>query len=119
MLFSCFATEMVLYDPFVHWVYYPTDPDEPRTGGVYELNTGNNSSEIVGVAINEGGDHLYYRALPAFVQEYSAILPLGNIMRWDLKKHFVAWMESIIYHSFLRYSVEGMCFLLFESYLKI
>lgn len=88
MLFSCFATEMVLYDPFVHWVYYPTDPDEPRTGGVYELNTGNNSSEIVGIAINRGGDHLYYRALPAFVQEYSAILPLGNIIRWDLKKHF-------------------------------
>ncbi|KAI8572959.1 hypothetical protein RHMOL_Rhmol01G0241700 [Rhododendron molle] len=71
------------------------------------MNTGDGHLEVIALAINTIGDHLYYSADPSFIHNYGGILLLDNIIKWNLKKHFVAWMKSIIYHSFLRHSFEG------------
>lgn len=99
---------MALNVPFVNWVYNPIDPESPRSGGAYQMNTGEGRSEIIALAINTGGDHLYYNALPSFIQNYGGIIPLGNDVRWNIKRCFVAWMESIIDHSFLHHSLAGV-----------
>lgn len=99
---------MALNVPFVHWVYNPIDPDSPRSRGAYQMNTRDGRLEIIALAINTGGDHLYYSAVPSFIQNYGGIIPLGNIIRWNIKRCFIAWIESIIYHSFLRHSLDGM-----------
>ncbi|KAG5524797.1 hypothetical protein RHGRI_031454 [Rhododendron griersonianum] len=90
----------------VTMVYNPIDPDSPRSGGAYQMNTGDGRLEVIALAINTGGDRLYYSVIPSFIHIYGGILPLGNIIKWNLKKCFVAWMESII-NSFLHHRLEG------------
>ncbi|KAI8572960.1 hypothetical protein RHMOL_Rhmol01G0241700 [Rhododendron molle] len=83
------------------------------------MNTGDGHLEVIALAINTIGDHLYYSADPSFIHNYGGILLLDNIIKWNLKKHFVAWMKSIIYHSFLRHSFEGRSTIPIQSCLKI
>lgn len=50
---------------------------------------------------------MIYRPFPAFLQEYDNILPLSAALEWNFRCQLAAWLDGIIYHSFLWYSEEG------------
>lgn len=42
------------------------------------------------------------------MERYFAILPLGAVHKWDNKEGLFAWLDSIIYHSFLLGNEQGI-----------
>lgn len=64
--------------------------------------TGDGRSTRVAVTVDRAANHLVYDACPEFLANYHDVLPLGVISRWNLRRDLVTWMNSIVYHSFLR-----------------
>lgn len=70
--------------------------------------TGDGRSTRVAIAAERSHNHLVYDACPKFFSDYNDNLPLGTTNKWNLKRDLIFWMNSIVYHSFLLYSDEGM-----------
>ncbi|KAG5561983.1 hypothetical protein RHGRI_004875 [Rhododendron griersonianum] len=43
-----------------------------------------------------------------FVQDYRNILPLGHVLMWNYSFQLNAWLDDIVYHSFVRYNNKGI-----------
>lgn len=99
---------MVLQVPFVRWTYVRHRPRESRNKGEFYVVTGDGRTELAGAAVGRGVNHLVYRAIGYFVINYRDILPLGNNFCWYLKREMVAWLNALIYHSFLLCSSPGI-----------
>lgn len=60
---------------------------------------------IAGVLVDRGTSHLVYKAFCDFVRDYANILPLGSVLRWDLKRDIgclsfvcsVQWWRYLIF----------------------
>jgi len=108
---------MAVQEPFVRWLYVKHPPKFCRTGGFFYVETGGGDRIIVAAAVDNGANHLYFRASSTFVAYYRGILPLGNVIRWDFRKDVVAWLDSVVYHSFVRYSGQhiGRCWYVLDA----
>lgn len=93
--------------PFVRWgyqqSYYSGNND-----GFYLLYTASGSHAKAVEVIRNSPEGLVYKACDFFVRDYGEILPLGSVLRWKLSEDMSAWLDSVVYHSFVRYSVEGV-----------
>ncbi|KAH7838242.1 hypothetical protein Vadar_023909 [Vaccinium darrowii] len=80
------------------------------------METGRGARVIVAAAVDNGANHLYYRAASTFVGSYRGILPLGSVFRWGFRKDVIAWLNSVVYHSFVRYSGQniGRCWFVLD-----
>ncbi|KAI8530562.1 hypothetical protein RHMOL_Rhmol11G0069400 [Rhododendron molle] len=103
---------MVVHAPFVRWDLTRNGFDACTKGGIYYLETAQ------GVIRGER-NHMAYRHFYSLLQDYHVILPLSTALEWNFRGQLAAWVDGIVYHSFLRYSEEAMPILLeFELRLK-
>jgi len=98
---------MAIRDPFVRWAfeqsYYSGNND-----GFYLLYTAAGSHAMAVEVIRDAPEGLMCKASDFFVRHYGEILPLGCVLQWKESEDMSAWLDSVVYHSFLRYSVEGI-----------
>ncbi|KAH7863857.1 hypothetical protein Vadar_022783 [Vaccinium darrowii] len=115
-IFCVLAEVMAVQEPFVRWLFVKHPLKFCRNGGFFYMETGRGDRVIVAAAVDNGANHLYFRASSTFVAYYRGILPLGNVFRWDFRKDVVAWLNSVVYHSFVRYSEQhvGRCWFVLD-----
>jgi len=66
-------------------------------------------SHVVAVEVaRRAPNDLVYMASEIFVKDYERILPLGSVLQWKLNKDMAAWLDNIVYYSFVPYNVEGV-----------
>ncbi|KAI8551269.1 hypothetical protein RHMOL_Rhmol06G0172400 [Rhododendron molle] len=55
-----------------------------------------------------------HKPFDCFLEDYREILPLGTVVEWNFSCQLGAWLDDIVYHSFVRYSEErvGHCWYL-------
>lgn len=99
---------MAVEEPFIRWLFVKHPLKFCRNGGFFYMETGRGARVIVAAAVDNGANHLYYRAASTFVASYRGILPLGSVFRWGFRKDVIAWLNSVVYHSFVRYSGQNI-----------
>ncbi|KAF7137816.1 hypothetical protein RHSIM_Rhsim07G0148600 [Rhododendron simsii] len=52
---------------------------------------------------------MIYRPLDSFLEDYRTLLPSGSALEWNFRFQLAAWLDGIVYYSFLQYSQEGTC----------
>lgn len=72
----------------------------------YLLYTASGSHANAIEVIRNSPEGLVYKACDFFARDYGEILPLSSVLRWKLSEDMSAWLDSVLYHSFVRYSVE-------------
>lgn len=75
---------------------------------LYYLETIEGQQVIVAVAIRAGGNQLVYQPFVDFVQDYWNILPLPHVLMWNYSFQLNAWLDDIVYYSFVSCSNEGI-----------
>ncbi|KAG5528449.1 hypothetical protein RHGRI_029210 [Rhododendron griersonianum] len=103
---QCLYVEMVVNVPFRHWVCVKNSWQESPRRALYYLETIEAQQVIVAVAIRAGGNQLVYQRFGDFVQDYRNSLPLGHVLMWNYSYQLNAWLDDIVYHSFVRCSNE-------------
>ncbi|KAG5540258.1 hypothetical protein RHGRI_020477 [Rhododendron griersonianum] len=98
---------MVVNVPFRHWVCVKNPWQESPRRALYYLETIEGQQVIVAVAIRAGGNQLVYQPFVDFVQDYRNILPLPHVLMWNYSFQLNAWLDDIVYHSFVRCSNEA------------
>ncbi|KAF7145554.1 hypothetical protein RHSIM_Rhsim04G0025800 [Rhododendron simsii] len=100
---------MVVHVPFVRW---DLDGDVSSTNpraGVYYLETaqGQRVDCVAGIL---GKEITTFKPFNGFLQDYHNILPLSTALEWNFRCQLATWLDGIIiiYHSFLRYSEQGV-----------
>lgn len=76
-------------------------------GGTFHLHTADGKSKIAVVLLQKGTPKLLYYVCPEFIKKYHELLPLGVVYKWGDKEGLVAWLDSVIYHSFVAVKEEG------------
>lgn len=92
---------MAANDPFVRIFFENHDPQPHISGGLFNLHTTSGKPEIAAVSIDQSKGQLTYEAWPSFVKKFSAIYPIGKVLQWGSKNGLSAWLDSLIYCSFL------------------
>lgn len=49
-----------------------------------------------------------YRPFDSFLQDYRTVLPSSRALEWNFRFQLAAWLDGIVYYSFLQYSEEGV-----------
>lgn len=108
---------MAQNQPFIRVFYIKHAPEYNINGGLFHLHTADGQSDIAAVSLNNGTSQILYHAWPGFLTKYTPIFPLGNIHCWNHKEGLIAWLDSIIKHSFLLYSDQGIFLIPIHLYL--
>ncbi|KAG5524323.1 hypothetical protein RHGRI_031108 [Rhododendron griersonianum] len=102
---SC--NRMVVHAPFVRWdLDWDASSTKPRAG-IYYLETAQGQRVDCVASISRQGKHNTYKPFDGFLQEYHNILPLSTALEWNFRCQLAAWLDGIIYHSFLWYNEQG------------
>ncbi|KAG5565709.1 hypothetical protein RHGRI_001579 [Rhododendron griersonianum] len=105
---ACLDASMVVCAPFVRWDKITHGSDGSARAGVYYLETAQGERVICAVAIPCEGNRMTYRPFDSFLEDYRALLPSGSGSEWNFRFQLAAWLDGIVYYSFLRYSQEGI-----------
>lgn len=98
---------MVVHAPFVRWdLERDASSSNPRAG-IYFLETAQGQRVHCVAGISGEGNHMTYKPFDGFLQDYHSILPLSAVLEWNFRCQLAAWLDGIIYHSFLWYSEQG------------
>ncbi|KAI8551265.1 hypothetical protein RHMOL_Rhmol06G0172100 [Rhododendron molle] len=99
---------MVVSAPFVRWDIITYGSGACAREGVYYLETTAGERVICAIAIPCEGNHMRYMPVDSFVADYRALLPSGSTLEWNFRFQLAAWLDGIVYYSFLHYSEEGV-----------
>ncbi|XP_058195159.1 uncharacterized protein LOC131311652 [Rhododendron vialii] len=89
-------------------------PSTASPSGVYYLQTAQGEKVICAIPIPGEGNHMTHRPFDTFLEEYHGVSPSTCTLEWNFKFQLAAWLDGIVYYSFLQYSEEGVgsCWLL-------
>ncbi|XP_058190176.1 uncharacterized protein LOC131307590 isoform X2 [Rhododendron vialii] len=99
---------MVVHAPFVQWDIIRHGGNGSTRAGVYYLQTARGERVVCAIAIPGEGNHMTYRPLDSFLEEYHALLPSSRSLEWNFRFQLAAWLDGIMYYSFLQCSEEGV-----------
>ncbi|KAG5517512.1 hypothetical protein RHGRI_038045 [Rhododendron griersonianum] len=99
---------MVVCAPFVRWDIIRHGSDGSARAGVYYLETAQGERVICAVAIPCDGNRMTYRPFDSFLEDYRTLLPSSSALEWNFTFQLAAWLDGIVYYSFLRYGEEGI-----------
>lgn len=98
---------MAINAPFIQWAFvYQQSKLSPKRA-VFYLETSDGQMEVVAAIVINGSATPTFKASPRFLQLFREILPTGGASEWSCEKDFLEWLEAIIYHSFLIFSLAG------------
>lgn len=69
--------------------------------GTVSLETANGQLQIVAQYSTTGNRNFLYEACPVFIATYSETIDIGNVLKWTSKEDIDAWLNRLIYSSFL------------------
>lgn len=96
-----------MHSPFVRWDIISHGVNGSTKAGVYYLQTAQGEKVVCATGIPGEGNHMTYRPLDSFLDEYHAVLPSSHTLEWNFKFQLAAWLDGIVYYSFLQCSKEG------------
>ncbi|KAF7152067.1 hypothetical protein RHSIM_Rhsim01G0132200 [Rhododendron simsii] len=99
---------MVVDAPFVRWDKISHDSGGSTRAGVYYLETAQGERVVCAVAAPGEGNCMIYRPLDSFLEDYYNLLPSATVLEWNFRFQLAAWLDGIVYYSFLQYSQEGI-----------
>lgn len=70
----------------------------------YCLEAAGGEKVICGLAIRGERNRMSYKPSDYLVEEYCEIFPLGVVAEWNFSCQLDVWLDSIVYHSFVRYN---------------
>lgn len=73
------------------------------------METAQGEKVVCSAAIPCEGNHMTYRPFDSFLQDYRTVLPSSRALEWNFGFQLAAWLDGIVYYSFLQYSEEGAC----------
>ncbi|KAG5528243.1 hypothetical protein RHGRI_028988 [Rhododendron griersonianum] len=97
---------MVVHVPFVLWVCVKNEFLISSRAALYCLETAGGEKVICGLAIRGERNRMTYKPSDYFIEEYCEIFPLGVVAEWNFSCQLGVWLDSIVYHSFVRYNQE-------------
>ncbi|KAI8551832.1 hypothetical protein RHMOL_Rhmol06G0217400 [Rhododendron molle] len=97
---------MVVHAPFLRWdvIWIPSLISKRRA--LYYLETAGGERVVAAVQMHGENNRLIYEPLAEFVEEYQGLLNLGDVTKWSFGFQLNAWLDNIVYHSFVQYSEE-------------
>ncbi|KAF7127550.1 hypothetical protein RHSIM_Rhsim11G0024500 [Rhododendron simsii] len=99
---------MVVHAPFVHWdLDRNVSSTNPRACMYYLEMAQGQRVDCELVFLGKEGTKLI-NLFDGFLQEYHNILPLSTALEWNFRCQLAAWLDGIIYHSFLWYDEQGV-----------
>ncbi|KAF7127342.1 hypothetical protein RHSIM_Rhsim11G0033200 [Rhododendron simsii] len=103
-----FVCRMAVRVPFLHWdiIRNPSDISERRV--FYYLETAQGEQVVAVVRVRRQNNQLVYEPLPQFLQDYQDVLNLGDVSGWSYGFQLNAWLNDIVYHSFVQYSEDAV-----------
>ncbi|KAG5536842.1 hypothetical protein RHGRI_024319 [Rhododendron griersonianum] len=99
---------MVLHVLFLRWGSDGNPLTSSSGTASYYLETPGGEQVIAALAIRTEDYRLIYRASEEFVEEYQELLHLGPVVEWNYVFQLNAWLDDIVYHSFVRHSTAGV-----------
>ncbi|KAF7143617.1 hypothetical protein RHSIM_Rhsim05G0146500 [Rhododendron simsii] len=100
---------MVVRAPFLRWDIIRNPSDSSARRALYYLETARGQQVIAALAVRGQDNRLVYQPFAQFVEDYQDLLSLGNVAACSYGFQLNAWLDDIVYHSFVRYSKEGYC----------
>ncbi|KAG5528360.1 hypothetical protein RHGRI_029136 [Rhododendron griersonianum] len=100
--------KMVVHVRFLHWDSVKNPSELSSRATFYYLKTAEGRQVITALAIHTGNNRLVYRPFCQFVEDYQDLLNLGHVVEWNYSFQLNTWLDDIVYHSFVRYSEEGI-----------
>ncbi|XP_058228342.1 uncharacterized protein LOC131336491 [Rhododendron vialii] len=97
---------MVVNVPFLRWDKVPSPSPLSSTVASYYLETAEGQQVIVAFAVRRADNRMVYRPFHEFIESYHGVFNLGNVGEWDYGFQLNAWLDDLVYHSFVRYSEE-------------
>lgn len=73
------------------------------------METAQGEKVVCAAAIPCEGNHMTYRPFDSFLQDYRTVLPSSRALEWNFRFQLAAWLDGIVYYSFLQYSEEDAC----------
>ncbi|KAI8570664.1 hypothetical protein RHMOL_Rhmol01G0053600 [Rhododendron molle] len=61
---------------------------------------------IAAFAVRGADNRMVYQPFDEFVQDYQGVFNLGHVSEWNYGFQLNAWLDDLVYHSFVRYSEE-------------
>ncbi|KAG5521842.1 hypothetical protein RHGRI_034165 [Rhododendron griersonianum] len=98
----------VASSPFLRWGSVKSPSGVSSRTALYYLETAEGQQVIAALAPRTEDNHLVYRAFGQFVEDYQDLLNLGDVIKWNYVFQLNAWLDDILYHSFVRYCEEGV-----------
>ncbi|KAI8553770.1 hypothetical protein RHMOL_Rhmol05G0042000 [Rhododendron molle] len=99
---------MVLHVPFLRWDGVGNPLTSSSGTAFYYLETAGGEQVTTALALRTESNRLIYRASSEFLEEYQELLHLGTILEWDYVFQLNAWLDDIVYHSFVRHGTAGV-----------
>lgn len=98
---------MVINAPFIQWVFVYRQSKLSPKRALFYLETSDGQEEVVAAIVNNVSATPTFKASPRFLQLFRELLPAGGASEWYCEEDFLKWLEAIIYHSFLIFSLAG------------
>ncbi|KAI8530568.1 hypothetical protein RHMOL_Rhmol11G0070000 [Rhododendron molle] len=51
---------------------------------------------------------MVYQPFHEFIEDYQGVFNLGHVSQWNYGFQLNAWLDDLVYHSFVRYSEEAV-----------
>ncbi|KAG5548907.1 hypothetical protein RHGRI_014313 [Rhododendron griersonianum] len=101
---------MVVHAPFLRWdkISNPSPLSSSSTVASYFLETAEGEQVIVAFAVCGSDNRMVYQPSHEFIEDYQGVFNLGHVSEWNYGFQLNAWLDDLVYHSFVRYSEEAV-----------